>query len=266
VSALALVAVTSASAETPAQIVAKLDAQRVANGIPGGIKLDPAGSQGCAAHLRYEQLNGITFSHTESPGKPGYSKAGQAAASEADLADAGGWESGDPFESLPLHLSNLLEPRLATIGAAELGARTCVTLTLGYTRTFAADKVFTYPGPGGRVPTSETVHGEQPFAPGDLVGLPQGRTTGPTIYVFAVGPWVATAPLAVTSAHVTGPGGPVELKIVDLHKFPELTTYAPSGSAFLIPVSPLRPGRYSASVTLAAGGTTMSRRWQFTAG
>ena len=51
----------------------------------------------------------------------------------------------------------------------------CIEISLGYTRQYRKNQVFSYPGPGtGGVPTSQTVHGEWPASPGDVVGMPPG--------------------------------------------------------------------------------------------
>ena len=73
-----LLLVALVAAVTPGQIVAKLNAQRVATGIPGGIAFNAQWTTGCEHHVRYEELNGITWTHQETPGKPGFTKDGQA--------------------------------------------------------------------------------------------------------------------------------------------------------------------------------------------
>jgi hypothetical protein len=254
------------AAVTPGQIVAKLNAQRVSNGIPGGIALNAAGTVGCEHHVRYEELNGITWTHQEYPGKPGYTKDGMLAGIGGDQSYTSGWELGNPFENLPLHMATLMAPALAQIGTYESGRRVCMDITVGGGRQFTNDRLFTYPGDGRRgVPTSQTVHGEWPASPGDVVGLPQGRTTGPTIYVFSVGPWQYAGPFHLATAKLVGPGGPVAIRIVDPRTHPKINPYVAQGVFFLIPVSPLRPGaRYTATVTVAGHGDTLSKTWRFT--
>jgi hypothetical protein len=265
VAAGALAGASAASALTPAQIVTKLNAQRVANGIPGGIVLDQSGTRDCEHHLRYEELNGIGSTHTEEQGRPGYTKDGERAAAQADQADTHGWANGNPYENLPLHLANLLAPRLARVGAAESGRRTCVTVSTGYTREFAADGVETFPGDGRRgVPASQVVVDEVPFSPGDLVGLRQGTRTGPTILVFASGKNTGAA--FVEQARLTGPRGRVALRIVDPGRRSAIAPYIATGTAFLIPVTPLaHRTTYRASVVLKLqDGATLHKSWRFT--
>lgn len=91
------------AAVTPGQIVAKMNAQHVANGIPGGITLNAQWTTGCMHHVRYEELNGIPWTHQETPGKPGFTKDGQLTGAGGDQSYTSGWEYGNPFENLPLH-------------------------------------------------------------------------------------------------------------------------------------------------------------------
>jgi hypothetical protein len=252
------------AATTPHAIVAKLNAQRVANGIPGGITLNAAWTRGCEHHVRYEELNGIPWTHEEVPGKPGFTKDGQLAGAQGDQAYTHSWDEGNPFENLPLHLASLLLPSLGEIGAFERGNRVCVMISPGYTRQIAANAIYAYPGPGrSNVVTSQLVHNEWPFAPGDLVGLPQGRTTGPTIYVFPAGPWTLDPTLELVSAKLRGPRGPVAIRTVDAKHHPKLRLHS-FGAFFLIPVSPLTAHTtYSAIVVVRNSTATLTKRWSF---
>lgn len=256
------------AAFAPSQIVASLNHQRVANGIPGGITLNAAWTTGCTHHIRYDELNGITWTHIEAQGKPGFTKDGQLSGLEGDQSYTYGWEDGNPFENLPLHLANLLAPTLQTVGAYESGRRVCIQIegVGGIARQFTTNQVFTYPGPGRTgVVTSQTVHNEEPASPGDVVGLPQGRTTGPTIYVFAAGPWLLTGTMSISDAKVTGPHGAVAIRVVDPAQHPKIKYYVSNGVFFLIPVTPLAAHTtYTATVTLhAADGTVQTHAWHF---
>jgi hypothetical protein len=254
------------AAVTPGQIVAKLNAQRVANGIPGGITLNADWTAGCAHHVKYEELNGIPWTHQETPGKPGFTKDGQIAGGAGDQSYTSGWEFGNPFENLPLHMATLMAPGLQSIGAYESGRRVCMEIALGYGRKIDADTLFTYPGNGRvGVPTSQTVHGEWPASPGDVVGLPQGRTTGPTIYVFSAGPWQFQGKVHLSVAKLVGPGGPVAIRVVDPTAHPKIAPYVAPGTFFLIPVSPLGSrARYTATVTVVGPNHTLSKTVHFT--
>jgi hypothetical protein len=262
--AAAVLAAAALGATTPAGIVAKLNAQRVANGIPGGITLNAAWTRGCEHHVRYEELNGIRWTHEEVPGKRGYTKDGALAGAQGDQAYTHSWSEGNPFENLPLHLASLLLPSLAQVGAFERGNRVCVMISGGYTRQFADDLLFTYPGPGrSNVPTSQTVHGEWPFAPGDLVGLPQGRTTGPVIYVLIAGPWTFDPTLELASAKLVGPHGPVAVRLVDGKHHPKLRQRS-FGTAFILPVAPLASHTtYTATAVVRTATTSQTKTWRF---
>lgn len=255
----------AAGAATPAQIVARLNAERVANGIPGGVELNPAWTLGCRHHIRYEELNNIGWTHVETAGRPGYTADGRLAGLMGDQADTGSWDNGDPYENLPLHLANLLLPSLQQIGAYEDGRRSCIEVTMGYSRPLTSDALFSAPGPGRTaVPTSQTVHGEDPASPGQVVGLPQGTTTGPTIYLFATGPWTASPPIRLISARVTGPAGPVALRLVDPASHPAIARVVPIGVFFLIPVRPLAAGAtYHVTATVAGRDDAMTKSWSF---
>ncbi|HEY2542485.1 MAG TPA: hypothetical protein VGH92_05480 [Gaiellaceae bacterium] len=266
IAAVRLLLLALIAAVSPGQIVAKLNAQRVANGIPGGITLNAAGTLGCEHHVRYEERNGITWTHQETPGKPGYTKDGMLAGIGGDQSYTSGWEFGNPFENLPLHMATLMSPALMQIGTYESGRRVCMDISVGGGRQFATDELFTYPGNGrANVPTSQMVHGEWPASPGDVVGLPQGRTTGPTIYVFSVGPWQYQGPFHLSAAKVVGPGGPVAIRVVDPRQHPKINPYVAAGAFFLIPVSPLRShAHYTATVTVAGPSDTISKTIHFT--
>jgi hypothetical protein len=181
-----------------------------------------------------------------------------------------GWSQGDPFDSAPLHLAGLLNPYLSAIGADVSHGFTCVT-TLPPDAHFrhgpAIPVGYSYPGNGQTGwPVSEQAR-EGPFTPGDFLGLPQPRKTGPYLMAFFEGPWqVFGADVFVTSASVTSPRGKVQIKIADASvKIPgsRLTLGAYMGStAMLIPVKPLATGTtYSVQVR----GTVKAccgQRWQ----
>jgi hypothetical protein len=263
VATLALAA--AAGAATPAQIVAALNAERAANGIPAGIRLNSGWSKGCAAHIRYETLNHLPFTHVEIPGNPGHTSAGALAGKNGDQAMTDtSFDTGNPFENLPYHMVTLLAPMINQAGAFESNGRDCIQL--GTARTFPRDAVYSDPGPGAvNVVTSQVVRGEVPLAPGDLVGLPQGTRTGPHIYLFGAGPWVenTSGPLTVVSAKLSGPSGrSVALRTVDGRRFPQ-TFLGPYHAAVLIPVEPLGGGVYRVAVTLRAGRVSFTRKWEF---
>jgi hypothetical protein len=268
---------------TGSQIVADLNQMRAAGGIPGTITEDPERSRGCALHTRYMALN-QTVEHTEDPRLPGYTALGDRAASHSVLTGGGPWSAGSSFRQAPIHLMQMLNPRLSVSGADDGGGYVCVwTMPDPAEVTLPEeDVVRTFPGRGAQdVPTQETAR-EEPFVPGDFVGLPQGTVTGPHLYVLPDGPWAARVeaardgmaavavehPIVVEDAALRGPGGPVPLKVVDDRSDPRLTMFLPAG-AILIPAVPLRPAvLYTAEVLLLSPETGVRRNhaWSFTTG
>jgi hypothetical protein len=246
---------------THATIVAALNAERAANGIPATVRENPAWSARCADHVAYmTETGGLT--HREDPESPGYTPSGSWAGEHAVLAVGSGWGDSDPFENAPLHLMQLMSPELQQVGIAEnASGYLCVTTWPGYNGgKWTKPTVFTYPGNGTEgVPAAQTAR-ELPFVPGDFVGLPLGTRTGLNIMVFAEGiahPWRAH----IASATLAGPAGPVAVKTVD-RTTPTVGVYLPPGGGFVIPVAPLRPDTtYSATVRFAGAPRYA---WQFT--
>ena len=259
---LALALASPASAGTPAEAIARLNSQRAANGIPAGIVERPDWSSACARHNDYSRQNG-TVGHDEDPTRPSYSSEGAWAGQNSVLASGTGWNAANPWENAPIHLAQVLSPRLAQMGVDDSGGYQCATTWPGMTRAPAGQAgVYTYPGNGREnVPYAQNAS-ESPFVPGDFVGLPQGTTTGPNMLVFVDGPWSSTS-ARITSASVNGPEGPVEVCWVD-NETDGIGPYLAAGGV-VIPAQPLRPSTaYSASVVLAVGQTTVSHSWSFT--
>lgn len=246
--------------------IARLNAQRVAHGVPGGIVEVPAWSNGCRSHNEYQRLNGGALTHGEDPTRPGFTPEGADAGSRAVLAAKASWAQGNPWETAPIHLHQLLNPRLARAGVHDSAAFSCFT-THGGTDGPAPASLVTYSYPGqGVVHRYEEVASEDPYTPGQLVGLRQGTKTGPYLYVMADAP-EGTLGARVVAATLEGPRGPVELRAVD-NSTPGLVGFLPTG-AQLIPVRPLAPSStYTANVdldlTLSTGAVVrVGRRWTF---
>jgi hypothetical protein len=252
------------------QLVAFLNAQRAAHGIPAGIAEDPALSDGCTKHNRYGAANGMLV-HGEDPASPAYTPEGDAAARTAVLYRGQSWAAGDsPFEFAPIHLHQLLAPYLDRAGADETAGYGCITTLASVARpSLVVDTLFTYPGDGTRDwRASETVRGD-PSTPAPTVGIPAGTRTGPTLYVMASGPGLRWgSPSHVVSASLTGPGGPVQVVTFD-RSSPEIGAYLPTG-AQLLPRAPLQPAAtYTAAIVLQVTGDDgvprdISRTWSFT--
>jgi hypothetical protein len=263
--------VEAALGATGQQTIAELNAQRTANGIPAGITEDQTWSTDCARHDHYMALNHL-LTHDEIQGHPGYTTGGAWAGlgKHSILSRGAGWTNGNPYETAPLHLDELLAPRLAVTGSADDEGYSCTVTFPGWTRASpSAMTVYTYPGDGGTIYASEVAH-EQPFTPGDLVGLTQPLKTGPNLIVLVDAPGQSPLCNAATlsGATLTGPQGQVEVKTVDG------TTPTPTGGPLecylspggvIIPVAPLLAGtRYQAHVVVTFAGTQITHDWSFT--
>lgn len=267
-SALPAAAIAAPPSATPAQAIAHLNAQRAANGIPAGIVENPAWSEGCRLHNNYMRFNDV-FEHDEDPAKPGYTAEGDAAGMGSVLSQGKSFGEGrNPWEEAPMHLMQLLGPRLSVTGVNDAEGYACMRSWDGYQRPAAAgDTLYSYPGDGVEgVPPSQTAN-EEPFVPGDSVGLARGTTTGPHIFLLADGPWVAAGGIAsVDAASLTGPEGAVDLRSVT-NATPDVGALLPPG-AILIPAKPLRPGTlYQAQATVrSVSGGQVARSWSFRTG
>jgi hypothetical protein len=268
--ALVAAAAPVAHAATVQQTIALLNAQRASNGLPASIIEDPRLTSDCAAHDRYMALNHV-LTHFEQRGRPGYSVGGAYAARNAVLSQRDDWDNGNPYESAPLHLDELLAPRLASLGSADVDGYSCTTTFPGWTGPDPPSlTVYTYPGDRAAIYPSETAR-ELPWTPGQLVGIPQPRRTGPYLFVFvdAPGQTPFDNPATVDNVTLQGPTGPVAVKTADggtpVPGGGTLGAYLSPG-AFIIPVRPLSPGAtYRAHVVVTFAGVQASHDWSFTA-
>ncbi len=255
---------TPAYAVTGPAAVAQLNAQRAANGIPGDLVEVPEWTAACALHNEWMRLNN-RVEHEETPG-PGYTDAGAWAGRSAVLG-AGPWAANEnPWENAPIHLMQLLSPKLKRLGASDASGHVCATTWPGYDEsTPTAPALYSYPGDGATGVPAQQHAAERPFVPGDFVGLPMGTTTGPHLYLLSD----ATGAAQFASAALTGPGGPVEVRTAD-NLIPELRPVTPTGG-IIIPVDPLnRATVYTASATLVvpdasseSGSRSLTRTWTF---
>lgn len=270
--ALTLLSEARAHAATARQTLALLNAQRSANGIPAGITEDAAWSADCASHDHYMALN-HALTHDERAGNPGYTAGGAFAGKNSVLSQSADWDSGNPYEYAPLHLDQLLAPRLLRLGSADAEGFSCTTTFPGWTRADPHEPtVYTYPGDGATIYASEVAH-ELPWTPGDLVGLSQPSRTGPALIVLADAP--AQTPIGnsatLTAASLTGPTGAVQVRTVDgttaLPQGGSFATLAPyiAPGGFIIPVRPLIPNTtYRAHVIVSFAGARIVHDWSFT--
>jgi hypothetical protein len=236
------------------QAIAWLNAQRADNGIPAGLAEEAIWDEDCRLHMAWWAKNpNAANPHIETPGTPGYTSGGAFAGENSVLAEGIDWEAGsrfpwgarNPWEEAPIHLMQLLGPELSVSGFAPV----CMVTWAGYKRTPPAQpELVTYPGNGTSFiyPSENAI--EWPFTPAAFVGLREGATTGPYIYVLGWG----TGRGRLTAASLTGPKGAVAIATVDDETKGakgELGVYLPPGG-IIIPKHPLAAATtYTASAT-----------------
>lgn len=91
-----------------------------------------------------------------------------------------GWSaSSSPWDNAPLHQQDMYNPLFTQVGDVNVEGQACLGVGAPLPEppapTFAA--FYSDTGPTD-VPTTETIYGEGPFAPQQLVGLPLGKPTG----------------------------------------------------------------------------------------
>ena len=176
----------SAAATSPADQIAALNEQREANGIPAGIVEVPAWSEGCRKHMEYVASNGGTLTHEESPVEPRLHRGG-GSDRPAGRADA----ARGRLQPRPATRSS--SPRFTSCRSSRRRCRgwACGAAARRRSRASIAGpsrpSLYTYPGEGAASVYASERAFEMPFVPGDFVGLPQGTTTGPHIYLMPHG-------------------------------------------------------------------------------
>jgi hypothetical protein len=223
------------------EAVQHLNEQREANGIPGGLTLEPALSEGClswATVYRYP-AGGILGGnpHEEIPGQPGFTPEGNIASQESDLDGEPGnrftvgnlWATQfNPWTAAAFHLQALMNPASTEAWYGATGTAACMG-TRG-TRAFTTSAFYSYPGNGAtEVPTRENT-GEWPHSPEQDVGL------GPEAFVAgAIILWPEDMHASLVSATLQSSRGaviPTQLETTDGY----------NGSAsFVVPTTKLQP-------------------------
>jgi hypothetical protein len=259
-----------------ATILQKLNAQRAAHGLGGGVVEDSEWSDACLAHNKYMEKN-KEIDHPEQPGNPGYTEAGAWAGPNAVLAYNHPWKMGNPWEMAPFHLQAILNPRLTVTGISEYAGTPiyagqpgkaifdCMIDKPGFLKPAPeSDTFYSYPGDGTRHRFYD-IAVEDPRTPGQAVGIPQGTVTGPNIIAYWDGPTRGTTDAldVLTTAEVTGPQGQVDIEVVNQ----EVDDLTPPGTGFVIPRRALTPSTpYSVSFTFSNVARTreMSHAFTFT--
>ncbi|MFT4035586.1 MAG: CAP domain-containing protein [Patulibacter sp.] len=218
-------------------ILSAVNYERQMAGI-AALKEDTDLSRSCELHARYMSGNN-TLTHTETTGNAFYTSEGAWGGAHSVLARNSAGFTGNPWHDAPFHEFQALHPWLRTTGVGVAGNYACL-VTLGTRDGGSSDEVrlITVPGAGQYVAPAQVAH-ESPSVPGDEVGLPEGTTTGPHIYAYAVGPerfdkvTVQAATLTDTST-----GAQVPVRWVD-GSSSRSASYV-QGGLILIPVQPLR--------------------------
>lgn len=208
---------------TSAQILAALNRQRAAAGIPP-VREDPKLAAGCAAYNEYVVRNGLQVAdqHFENPHLAGYTVAGDHAARTSVLAYQPasaldsliydepfhdfGWAYGDPWDDAAYHLFQLMNPAVELSGANELTATLAngETVRLECLNTFAGPlrkpprrlHVYFYPGPDSTVAGSEQNLESEP-----VLGIASRAYGPPLIFAYFFGRGLTQ--LRVTSQRLT---------------------------------------------------------------
>jgi hypothetical protein len=254
-----------------ATAIGNLNMQRTANGIPA-VTADPALSAGCADHNSYMHANGDIPTHDELATSPGFTAAGQQAARQSAIAfGARPWDTPlhNPFETAPILLAELLDPSLLVSGYNESFRFSCaVVLAPGRRPEPPAPRIYTYPGPRAEIYSGEQAK-QEPFTPGELIGIKRGAVTGPYLLVFADGV-SPTGPVKprIVAASLRRAGKKVKRRNVKVRTIDStnsrLSAFIPPGG-MVIPVRKLRRGAYKAAVSVDVGGAVLTRRWRFRA-
>lgn len=271
--AAAFVLATPAQAEqlSGSEFTTKLNAQRAESGIPRMLSLDPIWSSNCRKHNVYTALNGGWDSpdpHGETPGKPGYTTEGAAAAQQSVLGFGSGWTTLNPWEDKPLHLAKLLSPTLTSIGFDHYKEWMCAW---NWTHSWdhPSNTLYPYPGDGARSIYYAERTAEWPTSPAAMAGLPNTNNViaGPYLIIMGDGPWLRNEGyMVVKEASLRGPNGAVQIGIIDAQTASSYRSKFKT-RAFILPLKPLQPNTtYHASVRVDKGGVVLTRSWSFTTG
>jgi len=252
--AAALLAPAAASAVSDAEAVSLLNSQRALNGIPANLTVSPALSDSCAKHNAYLALNGGFLAHSEEPGRPGYTAEGAGLAGGSNKGEVltGGPDAWDavrtnPWSNSPMHLWLMFQPAGGTTGYAANGRTVCMRFGLD---GGAPAGVYSLPGAGVTgVPTRSDTSRENPYSPGDLVGVSDTQA-GPPIIIWRVG-----GRADIARAGLTSPEGAAEVRLVD-SRTPALDGTPHRFGSYVLPVAPLGAGTtYTLEVGFTDGAT-----------
>ncbi|MDQ2809668.1 MAG: CAP domain-containing protein [Chloroflexota bacterium] len=227
---------TPAAAALPTDWLARFNYYRAAAALPP-VVADGALTAADALHIHYMLLNHDQTEHNETPDRPGYTTAGQAAAQGSNLFRASpGFTPADAIDGWmeePLHRFGMLNPPLVRTGFAlgcdALGCAAALNIIGGTTGPEQPDNVV-YPGDGQL----------------------DAHTAAIT---WQFGPF--TPPIMLVSATLTdAQGGTVPITTTPAAGYFNMVT--------LHPRSPLAMGApYRADVTVTQDGTVRHKVWTF---
>lgn len=232
-----------------AQAIALLNQQRQANGIPPITTIDQAYAAAWCPDEEHGPLGGEMW---------------------RNLSGSVDWTAtSSPWSAAPLHQTSLYDPRMDTAGDVNVGSEACLGLNGAAIQPAGGVSFYAFVWEGGHtdVPTTETVRGEGPFAPQQLVGIPEGTPTGPQPLLYAEG--IGSAPHALSWALTTAGGTPVpDVKFVDNQTVQASGSYSPyflSQGGVMVP-PPLQPATtYDGTVSWqGSGGATATQTFSFT--
>ena len=100
-----------------------------------------------------------------------------------------GWSvTSSPWDNAPLHQEDIYNPIFTQAGDVNVDGQACLGVGTPRPEPLAPTFAAFYSDRGANyVPTSETVEHELPFAPQQLVGIPQGTATGGQLILYAEG-------------------------------------------------------------------------------
>jgi hypothetical protein len=197
-------------------------------------------------------------------------------------SDVAAWSATtSPWDNAPLHQSMLYDPNATAAAYGEfgefksnnptfpssVGQWACMWFTWNWEAPHAAVEPAFYAFVGDHGPSSvpaEEVAGEWPATPAEIVGLPQGATTGPNLLVYAL--HMGGASHIVAASLTSAAGTPVEVRTVDGETLYQGQHWIFPWRGAVIPVSPLQwSTSYTATVAWAnTNGYVATQTFSFT--
>jgi hypothetical protein len=267
---------------TSSAIEASVNNDRALAGIAPYTSFDSTIASGCASHNIYAAINGDDQPnpHHETPGKPGYTAAGAAAAAESLLGGGSdyfnvydGWNTFDPFQDAPFHWAGLLSPNNTTLWASDNNTRLCVGGSGAYP-AYDTARVATYPGAGETLRYwGQNSFGEYPTSAQEAAGL-GNEWYGPNLIAWTNSK-AGDPSFDTVQATLSGPGGAIQIDavpagagtwiFVPVQQLLAGTQYVFAGSASVSSDTSIAPVTWSTSFsTVAANPSALNLRFNIT--